>query len=67
MYNEDYNYRFEPQDYPDYFPRMDPFIYGNIVTVYKNPNDNLYKEWRKRMGCKWSRITKLNYKWCLIN
>ena len=47
MRNRDYTYKFDPNDYPEFFPDMAPFIDENIVLGDKNEEDRLIaSEWR---------------------
>jgi len=47
MRNRNYTNEFDPQDYPDYFPEMAPFIDENIVVGDKEEEDRLVaSQWR---------------------
>lgn len=42
MENNEYTNEFDPQNYPDYFPGMAPFIDENIVVGDKSDEDRLF-------------------------
>ena len=42
MENSNYTYEYDPQNYPDYFPGMAPFIDENIVVGDKLEEDRLF-------------------------
>ena len=47
MRNREYTYEYDPQNYPDYFPGMAPFIDENIVVGDKLEEDRLFAtQWR---------------------
>ena len=41
MYKIGYKYYFDPQNFPNFFPGMEPFTDGNIVAGDKDPDDML--------------------------
>jgi len=50
MENENYTNEFNPNNYPDFFLGMAPFVEGNIVTGDKDENDRLIASYWNDLG-----------------